>query len=132
MDDSSLYTGSGDGMIRAVHILPNNLVGMIGDNGEMPIESMCKSFDDQWLATCSHDNTIKVWSADVNRLDCQVFDQASDDENNKRPLSDSDMDSDQESDSDSEKEATYKPGKTRKQFKTASLAKEASFFAELD
>ncbi|CAG8442599.1 6764_t:CDS:10 [Ambispora gerdemannii] len=54
-----ICTGSSDGIIRAVGILPNKFKGVIGDHGnDMPIERIRLSHDQNYLASCSHDNTI--------------------------------------------------------------------------
>ncbi|KAI8910947.1 WD40-repeat-containing domain protein [Gorgonomyces haynaldii] len=87
MDDSSLLTGSSDGMVRAVHILPNKLIGICADNGELSIESMSKSFDGKYLATCDHESVVKIWSTDISNADTAVFEQ---EEDLKRELSDED------------------------------------------
>ncbi len=44
-DDSTLLTGSSDGMIRVVNILPNKLLGVVGAHEDMPIESLALSYD---------------------------------------------------------------------------------------
>lgn len=47
--NNTLYTGSGDGIIRVIGILPNTLLGTIGGNeDESPIESMKLSHDGKW------------------------------------------------------------------------------------
>ncbi|XP_022084469.1 WD repeat-containing protein 55-like [Acanthaster planci] len=62
LTDSMVCTGSMDGMIRAVNILPNRFLGVIGDHDDFPIESLALSADKQILASCSHDQKIKFWN----------------------------------------------------------------------
>ncbi|CAG8817987.1 27663_t:CDS:2, partial [Racocetra persica] len=54
-------TGSSDGIIRVVEILPNKFCGVVGDHEDFPIECIRISFDNSFLASCSHDNTVKLW-----------------------------------------------------------------------
>lgn len=46
---------------RAVSILPNRFVGVVGEHGEFPIEQIRLSPDKNILASCSHDQKIKFW-----------------------------------------------------------------------
>ncbi|KAM7435026.1 WD domain repeat-containing protein 55 [Porites harrisoni] len=61
VSDSVVCTGSMDGIIRAVHILPNRFVGTIGEHDDFPVERMRLSRDGNTLASCSHDQSIKFW-----------------------------------------------------------------------
>ncbi|KAG9302850.1 hypothetical protein G9A89_009627 [Geosiphon pyriformis] len=65
-----ICTGSSDGIIRLVEarlylgiagILPNKFKGVIGDHEDLPIERIRLSYDQQYLASCSHDNSVKFW-----------------------------------------------------------------------
>ncbi|KND01423.1 uncharacterized protein SPPG_03228 [Spizellomyces punctatus DAOM BR117] len=64
VDDSTIMTASGDGIIRAIGILPNRLVGAVGDHGDMPIERIRLTRDGTWVGTCSHDSTVRFWSVE--------------------------------------------------------------------
>ncbi|XP_062591946.1 WD repeat-containing protein 55-like isoform X3 [Saccostrea cucullata] len=57
-------TGSSDGIVRAVHILPNRFLGVVGEHDEFPVENLSLSHDKKILASCSHDQTIKFWRVD--------------------------------------------------------------------
>ena len=46
---------------RAVRILPNRFLEVVGEHGEFPIEQMRLSTDGNTLASCSHDKKIKFW-----------------------------------------------------------------------
>jgi WD40 repeat protein len=46
---------------RAVGILPNRFLGVVGEHGEFPIEQIHLSPDRNLLASCSHDQKIKFW-----------------------------------------------------------------------
>ena len=60
-DDGTLLTGSSDGVVRAVSVLPNRFVGVVGEHMDCPIERMALSGDERLLATVSHDNQLKFW-----------------------------------------------------------------------
>ncbi|CAH1777728.1 unnamed protein product, partial [Owenia fusiformis] len=55
-------TGSVDGIIRAVNILPNRFLGNVGEHDGFPIESLSQSHDCKYVASCSHDQKIKFWN----------------------------------------------------------------------
>jgi hypothetical protein len=61
VDEETLLTGSSDGIVRIIGILPNKMLGLVGEHGEMPIERMALSDNNKFLATASHDRTIKLW-----------------------------------------------------------------------
>jgi hypothetical protein len=45
-----------------VSILPNKFEGVIGAHGEdFPIERIRLSYDNTWLASCAHDNSVRFW-----------------------------------------------------------------------
>lgn len=65
LTDEIICTGSCDGMIRAVNILPNRFLGIVGEHpGDFPVENLSLSRDKHWLASCSHDQKIKFWDVD--------------------------------------------------------------------
>ena len=138
-DDSTLYTASGDGMIRSIHILPNSLVGVIGDCGDnFPIEVMRLGSCGDILVTCSHDESIKFWNTDLMGGSAISKDLAG---NSDSSGGDSDILTDKaephgqisDSDSDSEEPETALKVKTKKgiQFKQTPSTSN-SFFSGLD
>ena len=62
MDEDTILTGSADGLIRVINIHPNKMLGLVGEHGEMTVERMDLSVGNQWLATASHDRSVKLWS----------------------------------------------------------------------
>lgn len=60
-DEDTIITGSSDGLIRILNILPNKMLGVVGEHDEYPIECLALSGDKKLLASASHDNTIKLW-----------------------------------------------------------------------
>ena len=49
-------------IFRAVNILPNRIIGVVGDHEKFPVENLSLSHDKCLLASCSHDQTIKFWN----------------------------------------------------------------------
>ncbi|KAM5301781.1 WD repeat-containing protein 55 [Glossophaga mutica] len=59
--DSLLCTGSTDGVIRAVNILPNRVVGTVGQHTGEPVEKLALSHCGHFLASSGHDQCLKFW-----------------------------------------------------------------------
>ncbi|KAI8871639.1 WD40 repeat-like protein [Ramicandelaber brevisporus] len=76
IDEDTAVTGSSDGMIRYVSILPNKLLGVIGEHGDFPIEQLRIDHSRKVLASCSHDNTVRFWN--INELTHPLSDIGSD------------------------------------------------------
>ena len=59
IDENTVMTGSSDGIIRAVSIQPNKMIGVLGDHEEFPVEGMYSSIDGKFLASYAHDNLVR-------------------------------------------------------------------------
>lgn len=64
--DSILCAASMDGVIRAINLQPNRVLGCIGQHVGEPIEQIACSRDNHFIASCAHDQLIKFW--DVSSL----------------------------------------------------------------
>ncbi|EFJ42378.1 hypothetical protein VOLCADRAFT_107315 [Volvox carteri f. nagariensis] len=65
-DESTLLTGSSDGGVRVVGVLPNRLLGILGQHNEdFPVERLALSNDRRVLASTSHDSAVKLWDLSV-------------------------------------------------------------------
>uniref|UniRef100_UPI0037E9A791 WD repeat-containing protein 55 n=1 Tax=Semicossyphus pulcher TaxID=241346 RepID=UPI0037E9A791 len=64
--DNIMCTASMDGYIRAINLLPNRVIGCIGQHVSEPIEELAKSWDSRFLASSAHDQLIKFW--DISSL----------------------------------------------------------------
>lgn len=51
---------------RAVNLLPNRVLGCIGQHAGEPVEELAKSWDSRFLASSAHDQLVKFW--DISRL----------------------------------------------------------------
>uniref|UniRef100_A0A3Q1ICL9 WD repeat-containing protein 55 n=1 Tax=Anabas testudineus TaxID=64144 RepID=A0A3Q1ICL9_ANATE len=64
--DNIMCTASMDGYIRAINLLPNRVIGCIGQHPGEPIEELAKSWDSRFLVSCGHDQLVKFW--DISSL----------------------------------------------------------------
>ncbi|KAJ3300657.1 WD domain repeat-containing protein 55 [Borealophlyctis nickersoniae] len=70
LDETTILTASSDGIIRSIGIMPNRLVGVCGEHGEMPVERIRLSRDGEWVGSCGHDQMVRFWSVDgIERVD---------------------------------------------------------------
>ncbi|XP_023679334.1 WD repeat-containing protein 55 isoform X1 [Paramormyrops kingsleyae] len=59
--DSILCIASMDGVVRAINLLPNRVLGSVGQHIGEPIEQIARSRDARFLASCAHDQQVKFW-----------------------------------------------------------------------
>ncbi|GKY99604.1 hypothetical protein MPSEU_000914700 [Mayamaea pseudoterrestris] len=76
VDESTLLTGSSDGLIRVVSIHPNKFLGVLGEC-PFPIEKLCLSACGNYVGSVTHDNVVRCYDARILRDDC------AEDENNE-------------------------------------------------
>ncbi|KAH9854606.1 WD40 repeat-like protein [Lenzites betulinus] len=59
---STILTGSSDGLLRAVQLLPTKLLGVIADHGEFPIERIAvdMSGEGRWVGSAGHEESLKL------------------------------------------------------------------------
>eukprot|EP00057_Strongylocentrotus_purpuratus_P003868 XP_003727551.1 PREDICTED: WD repeat-containing protein 55 isoform X3 [Strongylocentrotus purpuratus] len=62
--ENVICTGCLDGTIRAVHMLPNRFLGIVGEHEGLPVESMTVSFDSKYLASCALEEKIRFWGVE--------------------------------------------------------------------
>mmetsp|Transcript_4136 Transcript_4136/g.26129 ORF Transcript_4136/g.26129 Transcript_4136/m.26129 type:complete len:323 (+) Transcript_4136:350-1318(+) len=60
-DEDTILTGSSDGIIRIVQVLPNKILGVVGEHIDYPIERLGITSDRMVLASTSHDKSVKLW-----------------------------------------------------------------------
>ncbi|KAK4348026.1 hypothetical protein RND71_034365 [Anisodus tanguticus] len=86
LDEDRVITGSENGLISLVGILPNKIIQPIAEHSEYPVERLAFSHDRKYLGSASHDNLLKLW--DLNEL----LQDSEDDEKNNSTAEDSDTD----------------------------------------
>ncbi|XP_047945771.1 WD repeat-containing protein 55-like isoform X4 [Salvia hispanica] len=64
LDEDRLITGSENGIISLVGILPNRIIQPIAEHSEYPVEGLAFSHDKKILGSISHDQTLKLWNLD--------------------------------------------------------------------
>ena len=65
-DEDTIITGSSDGLLRVLNILPNKLIGVLGEHADdMPVERLALSQDRAVLASMSHNSCVKLWDMSV-------------------------------------------------------------------
>lgn len=65
LDEHTLLSACSDGYVRAVSVQPWGLVGVVADHGGQPLECIRLNADRTKLATCAHDNVVRLWDVDV-------------------------------------------------------------------
>ncbi|KDQ07552.1 hypothetical protein BOTBODRAFT_38752 [Botryobasidium botryosum FD-172 SS1] len=57
-----IATGSSDGLIRLLQLLPHKFLGVVADHGEFPIERirLDRAGEGKWLGSVSHDDLLKL------------------------------------------------------------------------
>ncbi|XP_052204631.1 WD repeat-containing protein 55 [Diospyros lotus] len=64
LDEDRVITGSENGLISLVGILPSKILQPIAEHSEYPIERLAFSHDKRFLGSISHDQTLKLWDMD--------------------------------------------------------------------
>lgn len=61
IDEDTVLTGSSDGLVRAVQLLPNALLGVLGSHEGFPVEALGWSAGRKMVGSLSHDEYIRLW-----------------------------------------------------------------------
>ncbi|KAF6174161.1 hypothetical protein GIB67_033693, partial [Kingdonia uniflora] len=62
LDENRVITGSENGLISLVGILPNRIIRPITEHSDYPVEGLAFSHDRKYLGSISHDQMLKVWN----------------------------------------------------------------------
>ena len=86
VDESTVITGSSDGLIRVVAIHPNKVLGVIGDHDGFPVEGIQASNDRKYLGSYSHDEVVRFWDISMfTEDDGTEFDEEQESEDEQDP-----------------------------------------------
>ena len=65
VDEDTVLTGSSDGVVRIVNIMPDKLLGILGDHEGFPVETLQWSSNREYVGSLSHDALIRMWDASL-------------------------------------------------------------------
>ncbi|XP_027911045.1 WD repeat-containing protein 55 isoform X2 [Vigna unguiculata] len=65
LDEDRIITGSENGIINLVGILPNRVIQPIAEHSEYPVECLAFSHDRKFLGSIAHDQMLKLWDLDT-------------------------------------------------------------------
>lgn len=112
---STLLTGSSDGLLRAVQLLPTKLLGVIADHGDFPIERIAvdRGGEGRWVGSAGHEEVLKLTDLKEVFEDDEEEDEdeengADEDDGTLRVEADVDEDEGGDSDEEAEVEKTSK------------------------
>jgi len=112
---STILTGSSDGLVRVVELLPSKLVGVVADHGDFPVErvKVDRSGEGDWVGSVGHEEVLKL--TDLR----EVFEDEDSDEGEGESASDKgeegsgNEDGDECEGADSENEGSHGSGSKR-------------------
>ncbi|KAL5545989.1 hypothetical protein UlMin_005676 [Ulmus minor] len=64
LDEDRIITGSENGLISLVGILPNKIIQPIAEHSEYPVERLAFSHEKKFLGSIAHDQLLKIWDLD--------------------------------------------------------------------
>lgn len=140
LDEQTICTGSSDGIIRMISILPNKVLRVVGDLNGFPVESL-EIDRNGWLASCSHDQIVRFWNVEEREIIERDVDRKnlgcanSDDDDVDDDFDDDDKKEQDSDDSSSESDhAPVIPKKRKSKIKNAfkSIGNKSAFFADMD
>ncbi|KAG0503486.1 hypothetical protein HPP92_003558 [Vanilla planifolia] len=125
LDENTLISGSEDGVIRLVGILPNRIIRPLAEHSEYPIESLAFSYDRKFLGSISYDQMLKLW-------DLEELLSGHHNEPRRQEVEVEDDDSDDDMDVDIKPSQPAKGSKAKKASKNRPLnSSSTNFFADL-
>ncbi|KAF9921979.1 hypothetical protein FBU30_007936 [Linnemannia zychae] len=130
IDEDTVATGSSDGIIRIIDILPNKFQGIVGEHEDFPIERIKLSHDKTFLASCSHDDTVRFW--DVRYLTSDRDDEEEEDDSDDEKDNDKSGKNGGSMDVDSDDSDAPKKSNNRRPKKQAPAANNPGFFDDLN
>ncbi|KAL1336376.1 hypothetical protein HN51_030747 [Arachis hypogaea] len=128
LDEDRIITGSENGIINLVGILPNRILQPIAEHSEYPVECLAFSHDRKFLGSIAHDQMLKLWDLD------NILQGSGNLQRNRDGARDSDDDDDDdEMDVDTDSSKFNKGTKTKRKLgnNEHALGSSNDFFADL-
>nr|AIZ68147.1 WD repeat-containing protein 55 [Ornithogalum saundersiae] len=122
LDEDTVISGSEDGLIRLVGVLPNRIIQPLAEHSDYPIEGIAFSHDRKHLGSISHDQMLKLWDLQ------ELLDHKQDASSSQVVESDTD---DDKMDMDMLPEKPLKGNKRKQAGKSQKAASTADFFADM-
>ena len=126
---STILTGSSDGLVRVVQLLPTKLLGIVTDHGDFPVERVLidRAGEGRWVGSVGHEDVLKLTDLKDIFEDEEEDDaegEASDgvEDENKRPdvTVPESVEEEKEKDSDSDEPGAEEEPKSKKRKKKQS------------
>lgn len=64
LDEDRVITGSENGLISLIGILPNRIIQPVAEHSKYPVERLAISHNGKFLGSISHDRKLKIWDLD--------------------------------------------------------------------
>lgn len=64
LDEDTVLTGGGDGVLRALSVLPNKFLGIVGEDSEGGCDRLAISANSKLLASTSYCSAVRLWNLD--------------------------------------------------------------------
>ncbi|KAL6993325.1 WD domain repeat-containing protein 55 [Sarracenia purpurea var. burkii] len=125
LDEDRIITGSENGLISLVGILPNRIIQPIAEHSEYPVERLAFSHDKKFLGSVSHDYTMKLWDMD------DLLQGAGNTPKSHSAVAHSDSDDGDEMDMDDSLPKTPKGTKRKSSSQGKGLSSSNNFFTDL-
>ncbi|KAF9593982.1 hypothetical protein IFM89_026653 [Coptis chinensis] len=123
LDEDRVITGTENGLISLIGVLPDRIIQQIVEHSEYPVEQLAYSHDRKFLGSISHDQMLKLWDLD------DLLQGSGDVPRNQSAVADSDSD---EMNMDTNPSTSFKGNKGSKSSKgLRALDASNNFFADL-
>ncbi|GKV14842.1 hypothetical protein SLEP1_g25652 [Rubroshorea leprosula] len=117
LDEDRIITGSENGLISLIGILPNRIIQPIAEHSDYPIEGLAFSHDRKFLGSISHDQLLKLWDLD------DILQGSTNNQNVQAEIADGD--------SDGMDVDNNNPPQSKKRTKVKNASSSNNFFADL-
>ena len=131
VDEDTICTGSDDGVLRIVQVIPNQFLGVVGIFDDYPVERMEWSFDHQFIGTSSHDNVLRLFDMSILKEDDDSDQESNQDLEKEKEEEEQDSDDKKSNPSKPKKRAKSSSAKNLKHRKIDNSENNAGFFDDL-